>query len=117
MGDPRGENYRVGREQSVREGLFTALVPGDGGSKCVCLLIGRGASVGELPLQGPRPSVAKAETRRSNRHCACAVVGVRHVVGTGCARRGRIFLRRLLIGFGSLGTTQPLRAWVSLWWT
>jgi len=112
MGGPCSGPFRVGRELPVREDLLAALVPGDGGSEYVSLLLGRGACVGELPLHAFGPSLAEAETRRRHGQCACAVVGVRHVVGTGCARRGRIFLRRLLIGFGSLGTTQPLRAWV-----
>ena len=91
MGDPRGGPLRFGREQPVREVVLTALVPGDGGSERVRLLLGRGTSVGELPLQASRPSVAEAETRRCHGHCARAVVGVLHVVGTGCARWGAFF--------------------------
>ena len=92
MGDPRDKPFRVGREQPVRMDLLAALVPGNGGSKRVCLLLGRGARVGDLmPLQASGPSLAEVETRRSHGHCACAVVGIRHVVGTGCARRGAIF--------------------------
>jgi hypothetical protein len=91
MRDPRGGPFRVGREQPMLEVLLTALVPGDGGSKHVCLLMGRGASVGELSLHASRPSVAEAETRRSHGHYACAVVGVRHVVGTGRAEWGEFF--------------------------
>ena len=64
---------------------------GDGGSKRVRLLMGRGTSVGELPLHASRPSLAEAETRRSHGHCASAVVGVRHVEGTCCARYGAFF--------------------------
>ena len=91
MGDTRGGPLRVGREQPVREVLFPSLVPGDGGSKRLRVLLGRGASVGELPLQASRPSVAEAETRRCYGHGARAVVGVLHVVGTGCARWGAFF--------------------------
>ena len=60
MGGPRGGPFCVGREQPMRAILLVALVPEDGGSKSVCLLLGRGVSVGELPLKASRPSLAEA---------------------------------------------------------
>ena len=61
MGGPCGGPFCVGRELPMREDFLAALVqPGDGGIECVCLLLGRRASVGELPLQAFGPSLEEA---------------------------------------------------------
>ena len=60
MGDSSGELLRVGRKQPMRAVLIPVLEPWNRGSERVRLLLGRGASVGELPLHASGPSVAEA---------------------------------------------------------
>ena len=98
MEGPCGGPFRVGREQPVRKILLVALVSGNSGSKCICLLW-----EGE-PMWVNCPYRLLGRVWRKLKHVgATATVLVPLWESATWCQMGRIFLR-LLIGVGTLGS-------------
>ncbi len=71
----------------MREFLFGALVPGNGGRQHVRVRLGRGVRLDQLPIQTDLQGVAEAGDGRSNCDAARSAVGVGHQVDAPGAGR------------------------------